>query len=547
MRDSRISSRLFFLVAIFLTLFALFAYFSYRTLSVLRVNGPIYQKIALNDALRADILPPPMYVIESYLLALQLRNAPDANAISQLIQHGDELRISFETRHEYWEREIDDPQIADVFNKTSYRSAIDFYNLRDQQYVPAIRAGDLELAAKVLQQMGSRYEAHRVAIDVVVKAAEAKNTDLLASAEQRIASALQWLGILALVIVVVVLVMAMLARRAALMLSERVGVASEIAAKVAGGDLTVEPPLISDNDETGKLLRAIGAMTHSLRSLVTRVKQASIELMSTATEFAATSRQQESTVQGFSTSTNEIAAAAKQISATSQELLGTMDGVNSVAAQTADLAEQGRAGLRSLDDTMERLARTSSAMSARLAAIREEASEINGVVTTISKVADQTNLLSINAAIEAEKAGEQGLGFLVLAREIRRLADQTAVATLDIEQMVKQMQAAVSAGVMEIDRFAEEVRTGIGGVERVGGQFVQIVGQVKTLSERFDQVNHGMRSQSHGARQISDAMGQLIDGARQTSVSLREFNSATENLRDAVATLKQQVSQFNVG
>ena len=316
---------------------------------------------------------------------------------------------------------------------------------------------------------------------------------------------------------------------------------------MAGGDLTVEPPATTDTDETGKLLRAIGSMTHSLRSLVTRVKQASIELMSTATEFAATSRQQESTVQGFSASTNEIAAAAKQISATGQELMGTMDGVNTVASQTADLAEQGRLGLRSLDETMERLARTSSAMSARLAAIREEASEITGVVTTISKVADQTNLLSINAAIEAEKAGEQGLGFLVLAREIRRLADQTAVATLDIEQMVKQMQAAVSAGVMEIDRFAEEVRSGIGGVERVGGQFVQIIGQVKTLSERFDQVNHGMRSQSHGARQISDAMGQLIDGARQTSVSLREFNSATENLRDAVASLKQQVAQFNVG
>ena len=179
--------------------------------------------------------------------------------------------------------------------------------------------------------------------------------------------------------------------------------------------------------------------------------------------------------------------------------------------------------------------------------VREKANDINVVVTTITKVADQTNLLSINAAIEAEKAGEQGLGFLVLAREIRRLADQTAVATLDIEQMVKQMQTAVSAGVMEIDRFAEEVRSGVGNVVRVGGQFGLIISQVKTLSERFDAVNHGMRSQSQGARQIGDAMGQLIDGARQTSVSLREFNSATESLRDAVAVLKQEIAQFNVG
>ena len=547
MRDSRISTRLFLLVSFFLTLFAIFAFMSYRTLTELSVSGPIYQKISLNDELRADVLPPPMYVIESYLLALQLNNTNDGATIANLVQRGDELRITYETRHEYWERELIDPQMRDMFNKTAYRTGLEFFNLRDQQFVPAIRAGNRELAGVVLQQMASRYEAHRVAIDVVWRSAEERNKELESEASQKFASSLQTLLIIGLFTILVVLVMAFIARRAALTLSERVSAVSEIASRVANGDLTAEAPVVSDNDETGLLLRAIGTMTHNLRSLVTRVKQASIELMSTATEFAATSRQQESTVQGFSASTNEIAAAAKQISATSQELMSTMDGVNTVAAQTADLAEQGRTGLRSLDETMDRLARTSSAMSARLAAIREEASEINGVVTTISKVADQTNLLSINAAIEAEKAGEQGLGFLVLAREIRRLADQTAVATLDIEQMVKQMQAAVSAGVMEIDRFAEEVRAGIGGVERVGGQFVQIVGQVRTLSERFDQVNHGMRSQSHGARQISDAMGQLIDGARQTSVSLREFNSATENLRDAVATLKQQVAQFNVG
>jgi methyl-accepting chemotaxis protein WspA len=316
---------------------------------------------------------------------------------------------------------------------------------------------------------------------------------------------------------------------------------------VASGDLATEVPNTERNDEAGRLLQAIHKMTLSLRGLVTRAKQASIELMSTATEFAATSRQQEATVQSFGASTNQIAAAVKQISATSAELLSTMEGVNAVAGQTADMAEDGQAGLRNLDNTMERLAGAANTMAARLAAIREEAAEITGVVTTISKVADQTNLLSINAAIEAEKAGEFGRGFLVVAREIRRLADQTAVATLDIEQMVKQMQTAVSAGVMEIDRFAEEVKSGVGNVVRVGGQFGQIISQVKTLSERFDAVNHGMRSQSQGARQIGDAMGQMIDGARQTSVSLREFNSATESLRDAVSVLKQEIAQFNVG
>ena len=96
-------------------------------------------------------------------------------------------------------------------------------------------------------------------------------------------------------------------------------------------------------------------------------------------------------------------------------------------------------------------------------------------MTTITKVADQTNLLSINAAIEAEKAGEYGLGFLVVAREIRRLADMTAVATLNIQRMVKEMQYSVSAGVMEMDKFSEQVRKVVGEVGHIGGQLGQII------------------------------------------------------------------------
>ena len=547
MRDSQLAGRLTFLVAVFAGLFLIFGFTTWRTLEQVRVKGPIYTEIVLGKDLIADVLPPPAYIIESYLLTLQLVDEADPTRTSQLIDRGDQLRLEFESRQEFWKRTLQKDTLGDLMTVQANRAALDFFRMRDEQFVPAIRAGERERARSVLEGMGRHYDIHRRAIDKVVEIATANNIEFERSADLVIASRSQTLLLLGAAILLVVGFMAIYAQRTARGLSERIQMAADIAHRVASGDLATEVPVSEGRDEASRLLKAIAGMTQSLRGLVTRAKQASIELMSTATEFAATSRQQEATVQSFGASTNQIAAAVKQISATSSELLSTMEGVNAVAGQTADLAEDGQAGLRNLDTTMERLAQAANTMAARLAAIREEAAEITGVVTTISKVADQTNLLSINAAIEAEKAGEQGLGFLVLAREIRRLADQTAVATLDIEQMVKQMQTAVSAGVMEIDRFAEEVRSGVGNVVRVGGQFGQIISQVKTLSERFDAVNHGMRSQSQGARQIGDAMGQLIDGARQTSVSLREFNSATESLRDAVSVLKQEIAQFNVG
>ena len=180
------------------------------------------------------------------------------------------------------------------------------------------------------------------------------------------------------------------------------------------------------------------------------------------------------------------------------------------------MAAHGQESLAGMDQTMRQLADSTSSIGSKLSVISERAANINLVVTTITKVADQTNLLSINAAIEAEKAGEYGLGFLVVAREIRRLADQTAVATLDIERMVKEMQYSVSAGVMEMDKFSDQVRQGVGEVAHIGDQLGQIIAAVQGLTERFDQVTEGMRVQSQGADQIREAVVRLSEGANQT-------------------------------
>jgi len=168
------------------------------------------------------------------------------------------------------------------------------------------------------------------------------------------------------------------------------------------------------------------------------------------------------------------------------------------------------------------------------------------VVTTIVKVADQTNLLSLNAAIEAEKAGEYGKGFAVVAVEVRRLADQTAVATYDIEQMVREIQSAVSAGVMGMDKFSEEVRRGIGEMAQMGDQLSQIIQQVQALAPRIQMVNEGMQAQSTGAEQINQALVQLGEASSQTVDSLRQAGAAIDELNQVANNLRVGVSRFKV-
>jgi methyl-accepting chemotaxis protein WspA len=199
-----------------------------------------------------------------------------------------------------------------------------------------------------------------------------------------------------------------------------------------------------------------------------------------------------------------------------------------------------------MEKTMRTLADATATISAKLGVISEKANNINSIVSTITKVADQTNLLSLNAAIEAEKAGEYGTGFAVVAREIRRLADQTAVATLDIENMVKEMQGAVSTGVMEMDKFTKEVERGVEDVQNIGMKLESIIEQVQTLTPRFQQVSNSVEAQSQGAVQISEAMTQLSEASSQTALSLREINGAIGNLNDAASGLRAEISRFKV-
>ena len=315
--------------------------------------------------------------------------------------------------------------------------------------------------------------------------------------------------------------------------------------RMRGGDFTHRVK-IEQQDEFGLLGEGLNRLADDLSGLVGQVQRSGIQVSTTTTEIAATAKQQQSTANQIAATTAQIGATSKEISATSKELDRTMNEVSQVAEDTTQLANHGQSAIGRMEDTMRQILEASAAITAKLAVLSEKTANINSVVTTITKVADQTNLLSLNAAIEAEKAGEYGLGFAVVAMEIRRLADQTAVATYDIEKMVKEMQSAVAAGVMGMDKFSEEVRQGVDEVRQVSTQLAQMVQQVQTLTPRFQTVNEGMHAQATGAQQISETLTQLTEAAQQTAESLRQSNLAIEQLNDAARGLQASISRFKL-
>ena len=343
-------------------------------------------------------------------------------------------------------------------------------------------------------------------------------------------------------------------------LSRPLELVTRLANKIASGDLRgvksdAAVPMAAANghgrfdfkDESQELLESFHTMTLTLESLIGQVQRSGIQVTTSATEISASARQLEATVAEQAASTREVSATGSQISTTSVQLLKTMDGVSRTVGETAACAETGHTELGGMETAMRQLAKSTAAISSRLGTISERANKISTVVTTINKISDQTALLSLNAAIEAEKAGEFGKGFSVVAREISRLADQTAVATEDIEGVVREMQSSVSSGVMEMDKFSEEVRRRVEEVNGIAGQLGRIIDQVRALGPEFEAAREGVNAQTEGAQQISEAMVQLAQTADQTRESLGEFKGATEQLNAAVQGLQGQVSRFKIG
>lgn len=336
-----------------------------------------------------------------------------------------------------------------------------------------------------------------------------------------------------------------IARMLARSISGPIEHAAHVSTALADGDLTPEV-VPSGSGEPRALLDSMRRAVTGLRSLVGGIRASVAESMGAATRIRSIAQDQQGTVTGFDASATQIAAAVHEIAATGRQLAATVASVAQTASEAAVAAEQGRGSLEELRDSMRDLQQASTGVAGRLEAIRAKTDSITGIVTTITRVAEQTNLLSINASIEAERAGVHGVGFRVVAREVARLAAQTAAATVDIERLVAGMQSAVQEGVGEMSRFTQSVQRGADTSVHAGDRLGEVIGQVGDLQSRFGEVAEGVKAQDAGARQISEAMALLARGARSAAEAMRKFTEASASLEAQARELERGVASFRL-
>lgn len=358
----------------------------------------------------------------------------------------------------------------------------------------------------------------------------------LAHAQQRVVT------IAALASVVPIIAIAFFVARS---IGRPIGLAARAARSVAEGDLSREVPS-AGSGEPAAVLDSMRAAVHGLVGTLQRVRDAGRAVEETAAAIRSGARTQDEIVQQFSAASAQISSAVHEFTTNQKELNRAVQAAAGRVRTANDAAHDGRTALKELSHEIERLALGASSISARLMAVRSRAERIDAVVASVAKVANQTNLLSVNAAMEAERAGEAGAGFRAVAREIRRLSEQTADATLSIEAIVREMRDAVDAGVADMDSYGQTVQTGVGTVGSLRERLGELIDSVTSVAAEIELVAQGMQAQAKGVVQVESSADLLSDGARRTAATARSFAEASSVLESRSSELTREVESFRL-
>jgi methyl-accepting chemotaxis protein len=313
----------------------------------------------------------------------------------------------------------------------------------------------------------------------------------------------------------------------------------------ASGDLTAEVQVAS-KDEIGQLMGVIAAMMANLRGVMSEVTRSALKVASASTELQATSEQ-------IATGAEEVAGQAGSVATASEQMFATSGDIANNCQSAADGSKRAResavAGAAVVQETiagMQSIAEQVKCASTTVEALGTRSDEIGHIVETIEDIADQTNLLALNAAIEAARAGEQGRGFAVVADEVRALAERTTKATREIGDMIKSIQTETKGAVAAMAEGVAKVEAGTESSVRSGRALEAMLDQIGEVAQQVNQIATAAEEQSATTNEISTNMSQINTVVTATAQEASETAAAAARLSVEANNLQRLVGQFTV-
>lgn len=456
---------------------------SARTLSIAKVHGPYYKDIVQGKDLIADILPPPNYIIESYLMALHMANETEEGvtntAMRAYTDRCEALKAEFDERHQYWIEDLPDGEMKTVKVVDTYNPANSFYQVMFDEFIPACLEGD-SVKAKELSRGSLRehYEVHRTAVDKVVAMAIKRTADTENAVTEIVESQTTWATI-----TTVLLVFGL------------GGLGWYIARE------TVSPLKGSAN-------RLQQLSSEDLTNVSQRLRDNAERTSDQATSASSAAEQVSENAQSLTT-------AVEQFEQSIREIAGNASNAASVARQAVDAAG-------TTNSTITRLG--------------ESSAEIGNVIKVINSIAEQTNLLALNATIEAARAGEAGKGFAVVANEVKELAKETSKATEDIVRRIETIQGDTQGAVDAIGLVSDII-------SQINESQNAIAGAVEEQTAMTSEISRNISEVAEGSGEIARNISEVAETARSTTEGSDETLSTAAKFEDVALELLSLVGE----
>jgi methyl-accepting chemotaxis protein len=311
------------------------------------------------------------------------------------------------------------------------------------------------------------------------------------------------------------------------------------------GDLTKSLEVTS-NDEIGELAKWFNVFVAKLHSIIHKVSNSTNQLASAAEQLSASSAQISSGAEKQTSQTEHIATSMEEMSATIIDIAKNANEAAEAAKGADEKANKGGEIVKNTVEGMNRIAEAVKESAHTMQALKSSSEQIGEIIGVIDDIADQTNLLALNAAIEAARAGEQGRGFAVVADEVRKLAERTTKATKEIAEMIKSIQSDTSGAVSSMEAGSKEVEKGVALANEAGEALKQIVEEVLKVTDMVQQIATSTEEQSAATEEVSSNIESVSTVAKETSSGMEQSTNAIQELSQLATGLKNIVGQFKL-
>lgn len=537
-----VGGRLYLLLGLFLLCACVAGALMYQTLERVRVNGPLYDSLVLGKDLVADVLPPPKFIVESNLEVHEMLADP-VSELEEHVRNLEVLRAQFEERHRFWQQQQLPATLRDLLLRQSTEPAREFYEIAFTRLAPAIRAGRREEAQQIAELTDAAYATHRAAIVKAVDEANRYNRsiEMLAAAEAREEMSVL-LAVSGVMCVLVMLLCMWIVRGITGPLAQGVRLAQEIAA----GDLTGNVVVPDGRDEVSVLLRAMASMQASLRALVAGVQSDAAALARAAEELDSAAARSARAATAQSDAATGMAASVEQLSVSIDEIGHNSHAARETALASGELSREGGRVITAATDEMQTISDAVNSSARTIAELGTYSNEISAIVSVIEDIANQTNLLALNAAIEAARAGEQGRGFAVVADEVRKLAERTSQSTQQIGKMIEKVQTGARHAVLAMESGVKRVDSGMETARRAGESMTTIQDSADRVVHVVQDIAAILHEQSASARHIASMVERIATMAEESSSLVVQTASSAQDIAQMATGLDGAIRHFRI-